>query len=142
MRAYKFDLNPRIKSYVEWQLEHYHEDKKQLEEIKSAMMPQITTSYGTGGHGNSVSSPTEDAAIRMTTNAYIQSTERSVRAIEHTLAKCDSTSRTLIDMVYWRRTMTVTGAAAKCNLSPSGAYNRINKILTAVAFEMGLINEF
>jgi RinA family phage transcriptional activator len=142
MRAYKFDLNPRIKSYVEWQLEHYHEDKKQLEEIKSAMMPQITTSYGTGGHGNSISTPTEDAAMRMATNAYIQSTERSVRAIEHTLQRCDTTSRTLIDIVYWRRTMTVTGAATKCNLSPSGAYNRINKILTAVAFEMGLINEF
>ena len=142
MRAYKFDLNPRIKAYVEWQLEHYHEDKKQLEEIKDAMMPQITTSYGTGGHGNSVSSPTEDAAMRMATNAYIQATERSVRAIEHTLCKCDSTSRTLIDIVYWRRTMTVTGAAAKCCMSQMGAYKRINKVLTGIAFEMGLINEF
>ena len=142
MRAYKFDLNPRIKSYVEWQLEHYHEDKKQLEEIKDAMMPPITTSISGMPHGSGVSQPTEDAAMRMATNAYIQATERSVRAIEHTLCKCDSTSRTLIDIVYWRRTMTVTGAAAKCCMSQMGAYKRINKVLTGIAFEMGLINEF
>jgi RinA family phage transcriptional activator len=142
MRAYKFDLNPRIKAYVEWQLEHYHEDKKQLEEIKGAMMPQITTSYGTGGHGNAISTPTEDAAMRMATNAYIQSTERSVRAIEHTLARCDSTSRALIDMVYWKRTMTATGAAMRCNVSKSSAYRKINFILTSIALELGLLNEF
>lgn len=142
MRAYKFDLNPRIKSYVEWQLEHYHEDKKQLEEIKGAMMPPITTSISGMPHGSGVGQPTEDAAIRMASSAYIQSTERSVMAIEHTLQKCDNTSRMLIDMVYWRRTMTVTGAAAKCNMSQMGAYKRINKVLTGIAFEMGLISEF
>ena len=142
MRAYKFDLNPRIKSYVEWQLEHYHEDKKKLEEIKDAMMPPITTSISGMPHGSGVGQPTEDAAIRMATNAYIQATERSVRAIEHTLARCDSTDRQLIDFVYWRRTMTVTGAAVRCNFSKSSAYRKINNILTSIAFELGLLSEF
>ena len=63
MRAYKFDLNPRIKSYVEWQLEHYHEDKKQLEEIKGCMMPPITTSISGMPHGSGVTT-TEDAPMR------------------------------------------------------------------------------
>ena len=39
MSKYKFDLAPKVKGIVEWHLEHYHEDKAQLESLKNDMVP-------------------------------------------------------------------------------------------------------
>lgn len=139
---YKYSLNPKIKGYVEWQLEHYAEDKKQLEQYKQSMIPSITPGYSlTGGtQSGGTSNPTEAAGLRMATNPYIISTERSIKAIDTVLEKCDATDLKLINLVYWTQSFTVIGAGERVGLKQNGAYKRINKILTRIALEMGLIN--
>lgn len=47
LSKYKFSLNPKTKSYVEWILQHYREDKRQLEEYKQNLMPATTQNYST-----------------------------------------------------------------------------------------------
>ena len=142
MSKYKFALNPKIKGYVEWQLEHYHEDKKQLEEYKASMIPSATPSYSPVGgiQAGSVSNPTEQAGIKLATNPYILATERSIRAIDRILEKCDKTDTQLIRLVYWKKSYTVEGASMVVGLSRRGAYNRINKIQCLMALEMGMVN--
>ena len=135
----RYWLAPKIKGYVEWQLQHYHEDKRQLEKIKNDMMPSAMTSYSlTAGCGCSeIGRPTEKAALEMATNTYILTIERSINAVEAVLGRCDEIDAKLIELVYWRRTYTVRGAADKTNLSFSGAYKRINRILYDIAYELG-----
>ena len=141
LSRYKYSLTPKIKGYVEWILEHYKEDKKQLEDYRNSLMPSVTQGYSlSGGVQTGVSNPTEDTAIKLVTNPYILSTERSIRAIERVLEKCDETDLKLIDLVYWRRAYTVIGAALKINLGKTSAYGRINKILCSVAAEIGIVN--
>ena len=142
MSKYRFALVPKIKGYVEWQLEHYHEDKWQLAEYRKEMIPNATPSYSlTGGvQGGQVSNQTESAGIRLTTSPYILATERSIKAIDCVLIKCDKTDIQLIDLVYWKRSYSVTGAAMVVYLSPAAAYVRINKLLTAIALELGYTN--
>ena len=142
MSKYRFSLSPKIKGYVEWQLEHYHEDKKQLEEFRSDMIPNATPSYSLAGgvQGGKISSTTENAAIRLATNPYILTTERSVNAIEKMLEYCDDTDKKLISLVYWKRSHTVEGAGMVVFLSRRQAYRRINKIQCILALELGLVN--
>jgi len=139
--CYKFALNPKVKGYIEWQLEHYHDDKKQLEEYKNSFIPSGIANYSeTGGcSGGQVGNPTERAVMAIASNRYIASLERSIGAIDAVLTKCDETDKKLIDLVYWRRSYTVVGAAYKVNISKSAAYKRINKILTAIATEAGAV---
>jgi RinA family phage transcriptional activator len=141
LSRYKYSLTPKIKGYVEWILEHYKEDKKQLEDYKNSLMPSVTQGYSlSGGVQTGVSNPTEDTAIKLVTNPYILSTERNIRAIERVLEKCDETDLKLIDLVYWRRTYTVVGAGKSVGLGQNGVYKRINKILTRIAVEIGIVN--
>lgn len=140
MSKYKFALNPKIRGFVEWQLEHYHEDKRQLAEYKAAMMPSVTPNYSLAPGGSGISNPTEQAAIRLTTNTYILSLERGIAAVDRVLAQLDDNDKALINLVYWQRSYTVVGAAAKIGWSKTQAYCRVNKILCAVALEEGLIN--
>jgi len=138
----RFSLNPKIKGYIEWQLEHYHEDKKQLEQYKQDLIPSTTSNYSltAGCSSGTTSNPTEKTAIKLLTNTYILSTEKTIKIIDKVLNNCDETDKQLIDLVYWRRSYTVMGAGIKTHLSQRAAYKRINKVLAKIALEMGIIN--
>lgn len=142
MSKYKFVLAPKVRGFVEWQLERYHEDKKQLEQFKNDLIPSATASYSlAGGVSNgSVSNPTESIGIKMVTSPYILSTERSCLAIERVLDGLNETDKKLIDLVYWKRAYTITGAAIKLHMGERTGYNHINNILGLIALEMGLVN--
>ena len=137
---YKFSLSLKIKGFVEWQLEHYHEDKRQLNEYKQSMMPTCTANYSGMSGGSGPSDPTGSATERILMSQYIQTTERSIAAVERTLSACDECTLRLIDLVYWRRTHTVVGAAIKCHIGKTAAYDRINGALCLLALEMGLVS--
>jgi RinA family phage transcriptional activator len=141
MSKYKFSLTPQIKGYVEWQLEHFHEDRKQLEQYKRDMIPSPVQSYSlTGGvQSGGTSNPTEKIGMRIANSAYILTTEKSVDAIEKVLSRCDPTDLKLIDLVYWQKAYTMHGAGMKAGLSERGAYYRINNILCMLAVEMGMV---
>jgi len=142
MSKYKFDLVPEVKNIIEWQLEHYHEYKKQLEQYKNDMIPSPTASYSLAGgtSGGSTSNPTENIGLRMATNQYILFTEQSIRAITRTLERLDKTDLDLIDLVYWKRGYNISGAGLKVGLSVSKSYQHINTILGLIALEMGYVN--
>lgn len=134
-------LQPRIRDFVAWQLEHYQQNRQQLEEVKRDMIPSATPKYApSGGHSNEASRSTEDIALQITSSVYVQHLERTVKAIEAVISKLDSTDTQLISLVYFQGSYTVTGAAQIVNLSQAAAYNHINSVLTAIALELGLIN--
>jgi len=142
LSKYKFDLSIQAKDTVEWLLERYHEDKRQLEQYKTDMIPSPTASYSqTGGtSGGDVSNPTESIAIRIVTSPYILWTERNCKAIERVLNQLSDTDKQLIDLVYWKKTYNVIGAGKKIGLEKSDAYAHINNVLGLMALEIGIVN--
>lgn len=141
MSKYSFTLEPRIKSFVEWQLEHFKEDAAQIERLKRDKIPSATAGYSlTGGISGGVHRNTEDIVITVDSNQYIRAIEHSTKAIEKVLGKCNQIDISLIDLVYWKRTHTVEGAGIKVGLSKSATYRHINNILGAIAQELGYVN--
>ena len=134
-------LQPRVRDFVAWQLEHYRDNKMQLEEYKRDMVPSPTAKYGgTTGHGNEAHRSTEDIVERISSSAYIRNLEQTVKAIDYVISRLDSTDLDLVKLVYFRGEYTVEGAAQIVNLSRRAAYNHINGVLVAVAMELGLVN--
>ena len=60
--------------------------------------------------------------------------------IRYVVDRLDMTDLQLVELVYFKGTHTVEGAAIIVGLSRTAAFNHINKVLTAVALELGLIN--
>ena len=138
---YKFDLSPAIKATVEWQLQYYREDKRQLEEYKRNLIPSATPAYSTDPVvSHEAHRTTEDITMRIISSPYLRRLEQSCAAIDRVLSNLDDTSKRLIDLVYWRREYTVEGAGMKIGLGKSAAYQRINKILGCIAYEMGYVS--
>lgn len=141
MRYNKFQINKKIRDFVEWQLIHYKENEAQLEQYKLDLIPSPTPSYSLtgGGGGNSESRPNEQLVIKMVTDRYIVEMTRTVEGIKKVLVRASEDDMNLIDLVYWKQTYTVEGAGMVLNMSKSTAYRRINNILTAIAIELGYV---
>jgi RinA family phage transcriptional activator len=135
-------LQPRVRDFVAWQLEHYQTNQAQLEAIKRDLIPSPTPNYGgSEGHSSEAHRTTEDVMIQISSSAYIRNLEQTVKAIQYVINRLDDIDLRLVELVYFKGTHTVGGAAMIVNLSQSAAYNHLNKVLVAVALELGLVNE-
>ena len=135
-------LQPRVRDFVAWQLEHYQTNRAQLESIKRDLIPSPTPTYGgSEGHSTEAHRTTEDIMVQISSSAYVRNLEQTVKAIQYVIDRLDDTDLRLIELVYFKGTHTVGGASMIVNLSQSAAYNHINKILVAVALELGLVND-
>ena len=139
---YKFTLQPRPRSTAIWTLEHYHEDKRQMEDYTKQFIPSGTSPYSlTGGiNAGEAGRPTEQAALKIASSPYLRTMEWNIAAIDRALANLDGNDLKIIDMVYWKKSHTVEGAGMKVNLSRRAAYDHINNIRCRGALEMGLVN--
>ena len=134
-------LQPRVRDFVAWQLEHYQTNRAQLESIKRDLIPSPTPNYGgSEGHSTEAHRTTEDIMVQISSSAYVRNLEQTVKAIQYVIDRLDDTDLRLIELVYFRGSHTVDGAAMIVNLSSRTAYRHINNVLTAVALELGLIN--
>lgn len=140
---YKFDLSPAIKSTVEWQLQYYREDLRQLETYKRDLIPSGVQGYSptAGVNVGEVTRKTEDIAFRLISSPYIRRLEITCEAIGRVLSNLDEVDLKLIELVYWRREYTVEGAAMKIHISKTAAYQRINKVLGAIAYALGYVQQ-
>ena len=134
-------LQPRVRDFVAWQLEHYQTNRAQLDSIKRDLIPSPTPTYGgSEGHSTEAHRTTEDIMVQISSSAYVRNLEQTVKAIQYVIDRLDDTDLRLIELVYFRGSHTVDGAAMIVNLSSRTAYRHINNVLTAVALELGLIN--
>ena len=140
MSKYNFCLPHKVKKYIEYELEHFYENKKNLREIEESMISLNSPSLTFNGNGGEISKPTEKNAIKIASSLYIKKTDETIHKIEKVINGLDDLDKNLINLVYFRKTHTVTGAGMKVHLDKSAAYNHINKILGLIAIEMGLIN--
>lgn len=132
------NLNPRVRAFVEWRLEHYHDDRRALAEYRTALMPSNTPRYTAEPPGQSgTGRPTEELATKLTANPYILELEKSCAAVERVTSRLTPERLRLVDLVYWRGTHTVSGAADFLHVSRRTAYRYINEVLTAIAAELG-----
>lgn len=141
MKKSKAILSPALRSFVEWQLEHYHETRRTLKEYERDILPSNTPGYSLSASGHSGESrPTEDISFKLLSDLYIQQSIRTVNAIERVLKKLDGEETKLISLVYWQGSHSVSGAALSLHISNATAYRKVNAILGEIARELGYVS--
>lgn len=136
----KYSLKPEVKNFIEWNLENYFVMCREIEEVKRDYLPAVTPSYSAMPAGVGTSSPTEAAAMKIMTSAYLLNAERTIKAVSRVIETLDNTDKKLIELIYWKKQYNVIGAGMVVGLSKSVAYEHVNKILSAIALNLGLVN--
>ena len=140
---YRFSLKPEVRATVEWELESYREDKRQLIIAMRDMIPSGVQGLSptAGIDGGEAKRSTEEVTLKIISAPYIRRLEIKVDAIDRALTRVDDTDMKLIDLIYWRKLYTPEGAGMAIGMSRATVYRRLNKIFCAVAFEMGYIKD-
>ena len=130
-------LNRKVKSYILYEIEMYHENKKQLAEYKQDIIEASPQPPDGQPRGNGLSNPVESKAIKIDSSAYIRRTEQTVRAIERAFERVDCNHYRAIDLMYWRKTHTAIGAAVELHAGKTTIYRWIDDVVVMVAKELG-----
>ena len=137
---YKFTIAVALREFIEWQIEYYPDNKRQLAVFKDSMIPSQISQYGhKTGTFDSEKRPTEDITIRRNPT-YIMEQERIVNAIESVLNGLNEQDRELIRLRYWDGKLTPEGIAMKLNIGRTTFYERLNNILVIIAKRLGYID--
>ena len=140
MAKYNFTLVPALREFIEWQIEYYPDNKRELATFKESMIPSQISQYGhKTGSFDSEKRPTEDITIRRNPE-YILEQERIVNAIESVLVKLNDQDKELIRLRYWDGKLTPDGIALKLNIGRTTLYERLNNILVILAKRLGYID--
>ena len=137
---YKKKMTKEVKSIAEYHLRSYEANKRALSRYRRDLMPSNTPDYsGIGGSHNGESRPVERLAVEIATDRYIFQLEESTAAVEEICDKLRAQDRRLVELVYWRRSYTVRGAAEKLHMDTSTAYDHLNSVLYDIAVLLGYI---
>lgn len=103
--------------YAKSMVRNYPGLRKEYNElITQSVVPGYSAAPGGGGDPRKA----ESAALRVLPSPYQKEMESVESAIRHTKVFKDGEERIkLIDLIYWRRTHTLSGAALKCNVDYS-----------------------
>ena len=140
MAKYKFTLAVALRDFIEWQIEYYPDNKRELAVFKDSMIPSQITQYGQKtGSFDSEKRPTEEITIRRNP-AYIMEQERIVKAMESVLDSLNEQDLELVRLRYWDGKLTPEGIAMKLNIGRTTLYERLNNILVIIAKRLGYID--
>ena len=138
-------MNIKLKNgsfkHVESELYHYHETKREIEQIKMDIL------HGTaapdenvgGGRSNLPGSPTENKAIAMVANRQVVQLENIIYAIDYVVSQLPSDKRKLVELKYWTRPQMLTwdGIALNLCVSRKTAFRWREEIVTAIGHHIG-----
>lgn len=133
--------NPRYDwwPYVKGMIRRYPDLKRQYD----ALHETGTTAPLTGmPRGNSVSNPTANAALRELPPIHQKEYEAVHKAVEATRQRKDGTDRLkVIELVFWKRSHTLAGAAMQVPCSYDTAQEWHREFIRLTAFLFGLLPE-
>ena len=132
-------IDKKVYNYIDYELQHYQENKKKLEELRSDIIeaspePSDGQPKGQGGTSN----PTEGKTVKLMSSISILTLEKTIKAIDTVKDKLNEDYKKFFEFNYIKQ----AGIVRTCNeipISERTYYNMKEKIVIAVGQELGLI---
>lgn len=110
--------------------------------VKELQRTPITPRYGVSGGAGGPSDPTATAALRQLPKQEQREYDAVDAAVRETLRLPDGRTRlTIIELVFWRQSHTLAGAAMAVHMSYMSARRRQEAFIRLVAHNLGFIEK-
>lgn len=133
---YKYKIDRETRVAVEHRLRRYETDKKELAELRTAMLPSAVARYSLTPGSHEAHRSTEETAEHIMDDPAIKHLEARVEAVERAMKRLSPIDRRIVKLAYFRSDVTPTGAGLKIGLTKSATYCHINYILGICAEEL------
>lgn len=131
-------IDKEVYKYINHELQHYEENKKELERLKTEIIEQSPAPADGQPRGNTVGNPTEQKTMKLLTSAAILRIERNIRAIDKIYNQLNKEYKRFFDLCYIEQ----VGIVKTCNDIPISekTYHRWRDNITySVGMELGLL---
>ena len=132
-------LERRVRDYILYAIENYHENKRQLEEYQRDVIESKDYTISGQPRGTDTTDSTQAKAIKLQSSPWLIQTERTTRAIEKALSTVEESHRTAIKLMFWDKTHTACGAGMVVGASERTVYRWVKCIVLAIAKDLGYL---
>ena len=131
-----------IRLYIEAELRHYHDTKRDYNLLREELMATGTdsTTERIGSTPCRVSKPTEQSAVKLVTNPRLRNMDAVLSAIEKVLFTLEPIEQKFVKLYYWDRRFRMEGVAEELNCHRATLYRWRDKICYSIAEHLGLLN--
>lgn len=127
----------QVLRYVEAELYAYPWRKQEIERLRNDIL--AATPERAAARSEEVGNPTLLRAMRLLTSKRLERLTSNFEAITRVYESLDDVKQRLVDMRYWQREYTDYGIQQRLHISRSTYFQWRNKVLRAIATEMGLL---
>lgn len=132
-------IDKKVYKYIDYELQHYEENKKRLEElrediIESSPLPPDGQPKGQGGTSN----PTERKGIKLTSSVALIKIENTINTIDKVYVQLDSDYKKFFDFHY-KKGEGIVRTCQEVGIAEKTYYRWRDNIVNLVGKEMGLI---
>lgn len=117
----------------------YHENKRQLEEYKRDIIEGKDYTVSDMPRGGITSDNTYSKVEKLMSSAYILKTEQMINVIESVINSLDKNRYKAIELLYFKKTHTVTGVSLEVYVHTATVYRWIDDVVYLIAKELGYV---
>lgn len=131
-------IDKKIYKYIDYELQHYEENKKKLEELRLDIIDSSPEPSDGQPRGNSTGNPTEQKGIKLISSTVLLKIENTIKVIDKVYNQLNDEYKLFFDWNY-KKCVGVVKTCIEVNISERTYYNMRDKIVYNVGIEMGLI---
>lgn len=131
-------IDKKVYKYIDYELQHYEENKKELERMRTEILDASPAPADGQPRGNTTGNPTEQKAMKLISSTALLKIESTIKAIEKIYDQLTEDYKLFFDWNY-KKSAGVVKTCIEVNISERTYYNMRDKIVYNVGMEMGLI---
>jgi RinA family phage transcriptional activator len=126
---------------IEHELYNYDETKREIEQLKNELIetPPTPMHERMDIQNSEISDPTHSKAYKILSNTFITHMERTVRAIDRSLAQLDEIHNEIFELKY-RQGKSWQIISIDMSISRPQYFKKRRELVRQVAYNMGFIN--
>ena len=131
-------LDKKVYKYIDYELQHYEENKKELERLREEILDASPAPADGQPRGNSTGNPTERKAMKLVSSTALLKIESTIKAIEKIYDQLNDDYKLFFDWNY-KRNAGIVKTCQEVNIAEKTYYRWRDSIVYNVGMELGLL---
>ncbi len=131
-------IDKKVYKYIDYELQHYEENKKELERLREEILDKGTKPADGQPRGNTVGNPTEQKAMKLVSSTALLKIERNLKAIDRVYNQLSEEYKKFFDYNYIKQ-VGIVKVCQEVGIEERTYYRWKDNIIYNVGMELGLL---
>lgn len=131
-------IDKKVYKYIDYELQHYEENKRELERLREEILDKGTTPADGQPRSNTTGNPTEQKAMKLVSSTALLKIERNLKAIDRVYNQLSEEYRRFFEYNYMKQ-VGIVKVCQEVGIEERTYYRWKDNIIYNVGMELGLL---